>query len=204
MEDYKLICKNIIFYLETTRMQKLIHSFSFMSSNDGNVDSPNVSPERRQRIKQINKLSLNPNQLSNSASKAKQGGTTLEEGTGNDVMHGNQQESAEITEGEVLVEHFRFDESQARDGHASYLEEKALFCDLLNSQRPGNAFTQARNSQDGKGKDQTPARSKLSLSFHTGSLKTTSLAKEEKGNKKRKSKDIEMVDLGKSLGKRKG
>ena len=132
-------------------MQKLIHSFSFMSSNDGNVDSPNVSPERRQRIKQINKLSLNPNQLSNSASKAKQGGTTLEEGTGNDVMHGNQQESAEITEGEVLVEHFRFDESQARDGHASYLEEKALFCDLLNSQRPGNAFAQARRSQEGKG-----------------------------------------------------
>ena len=51
-------------------MQKLLHSF--MSSNEGNAESPNVSPERRQRIKQINKLSLNSNQLSNSGNKVKQ------------------------------------------------------------------------------------------------------------------------------------
>ena len=47
----------------------------------------------------------------------------------------------EINEGQVIVEHFRFDETEAKNGHASYLEEKALFGDLLNSERPANAFT---------------------------------------------------------------
>lgn len=63
-------------------MQKLFHSF--MSSNDGNVESPNVSPERRQRIKEINKLSLNPNQLSSSGTK--HGGPNVDESKGNHAL----------------------------------------------------------------------------------------------------------------------
>ena len=75
----------------------------------------------------------------------------------------------------MIVEHFRFDETEAKNGHASYLEEKTLFCDLLKSERPANAFTQARQSQLISSKDPTPIIPKLSLSFRKNSLKTTSL-----------------------------
>ena len=111
---------------------------SFISSNDPDVDSPDVSQERKTHNKQINQFHLNPKSMTGSDQRKSVNVRLIQSVNDSEEIQRNS-ENVGANDGDADVAYVELDDSHFRNNRLRKDENKSSLCDLLRTGQTNQA-----------------------------------------------------------------